>query len=155
MGQTRCSPRLERLARERGEDKSVLRCRSAGYSVEAELRLAQGNPGRALGTPPTARDLTGLLGGRAIELLLRGVVVLLSGLELCAQLGDRCAKVVAAQGSRLGKSGIGEMPGILHARAFFLGLDLAVEITGDGLELTDHHFQVTDFAGFFVQLEAL
>ena len=47
------------------------------------------------------------------------------------------------------------MPGIVDPRAVLLGLDLALEIDGDALELGDHALDLRDLAPLLVDLKLL
>ena len=47
------------------------------------------------------------------------------------------------------------MGGIVDAGAVLLGLDLAVEVAGDALELGDHGLDLRDLAPLLVDLEFL
>jgi hypothetical protein len=45
------------------------------------------------------------------------------------------------------------MAGIVNAGAILLGLDLALEIGGDALELGNHAFDLRDLAAFLIDLK--
>src|SRR5690606_36794460 len=99
--------------------------------------------------------LARLIGRKTGDLSFGGIVVLLRGLELHAQLCDRGPKAVATQRGRLGELRVGEVLGLPDAGPVFLRPDLSVQIAGDRLELPDHQFQIVDLARLLVQFEAL
>src|SRR5471032_3546302 len=92
-------------------------------------------------------DLLELLEGLAQHGL--GVV------ELGFQLTGRSLEVLAPADRGLGVGRIGEMGGIVNTGAFLLGLDLAVELGCDTIELGNDGLDLSNLAPLLVDLKFL
>jgi hypothetical protein len=90
-----------------------------------------------------------------LELLERLAQHGLGVVELRFQLAGRLAQVLAPADRGLGIGRIGEMGGIVDAGAFLLGLDLAVELGRDAVELGDHGLDLSNLAPLLVDLKFL
>src|SRR5262249_7966579 len=76
-------------------------------------------------------------------------------LKLDAQLVGRVFEILAPRRRGLGIGRVGEMRGIVDTGTILLDLDLALELTGNAVELGDHRFDLGDLAPLFVDLELL
>src|SRR5262249_22388356 len=75
--------------------------------------------------------------------------------ELDLQLVGGTLEVLAPLHRGLGVGRIGEMAGIVNPGSVLLGLDLALQIAGDALELGDHTLDLRHLAPLLVDLKLL
>ncbi|MGH8734454.1 MAG: hypothetical protein ACREVB_12270, partial [Burkholderiales bacterium] len=90
-----------------------------------------------------------------LELLERFAKVRLRLVELRAQFGHRALEVLTPLHRGLGIGRIGEMRRIMDTGAILFGLDFALEVARDAIELGNHAFDLRDPAALFVDLKLL
>src|SRR5688572_23519139 len=90
-----------------------------------------------------------------LELLERFAEMRLRLVELGPKLGHRALEVLTPLHGGLGIGRIGEMRRVVNAGTILFGLDLALEVARDAIELGNHAFDLRDPAALFVDLKLL